>query len=76
MKKRYEWRVLTDDGLLKKPALLGPYYEQFNVNGYDGFESEDLAIAAYDRFKASHGYSVELEMVLVCFYSPEDANTV
>jgi hypothetical protein len=66
MKKRYEWRVLTDDGLLKRPALYG----------YDGFESEDLAIAAYDRLKVSHGYSVEYEMVLVCFYSPEDANAV
>lgn len=73
MKKRYEWRELTDDGLMKKPESVGPYYDQENVNTYGGYASEDEAVAAYEAFKASHEWGVPSELVLVCFHCTSDA---
>lgn len=68
MKITYAWRELTDDGLLKSPKKLGPYYNESDVNGYNGFDTEDEAIASYDRAAKDYGYSAPAELVLVKLY--------
>lgn len=73
MKKRYEWRELTDDGLMKKPENAGPYYDKESVNKYGGYASEEEAVAAYEAFRAAHKWGVASELVLVCFHSTSDA---
>ena len=45
MKKRYCWKKLSTDGLMKEPEDVGASYESESVNGWDsGFESEKDAI--------------------------------
>lgn len=71
MKKRYEWRELTDHGLLVSPPAVGPYYDRSGVNKYGGFDSEDEAVQAYGQFVKDNKYGVPSELVLVTFYIPE-----
>lgn len=67
MKKFYCWKVLTEDGLLKDHRSIGPHYNQDSFNDY--YESEEVAIKAYEDFKSKHDYSVESEMVLITVYN-------
>jgi len=68
---RYEWKELTEDGLLKEPKDVGPYYSRETLNGYGGFETEDSAVEEYERFKKAHGWSCSSELILVKIYRPE-----
>jgi hypothetical protein len=46
IKKRYFWKELTDDGLLKEPKTSGPYYDEVNLNNFGlGYESEEEAVS-------------------------------
>lgn len=64
--KRYYWHDL-DGGVLHKPKDVGPYYDSDNVNGWDGYESEDAAIAGLVEMIKKHGGAGEVgELVLVC----------
>ena len=74
MKKRYEWRELSEDGILREPKECGPHYDRESVNTYGGFDSEDSACAAYDAFKKAHKYGVANELVLVTFYAAPDVD--
>lgn len=67
IKKRYEWRELTDDGLLRTPKEVGPHYGKDNVNYYHGFDSEEDAIMAYEEFRKRHEWDFH-ELVLVTIY--------
>lgn len=66
--KRYYWKHLTDDGLLKDPEALGPYYSSVDFNSYDGFDSEEEAIKHYEYIIDSFKYGVEYSLVLITVY--------
>jgi len=72
MKKRYEWRELTEDGLLREPKECGPSYERSSVNNYGGFQTEEEAFKAFEQFKKVHQWVVPRELVLVTFYECDD----
>jgi len=72
MRKRYEWRELTEGGLLKLPERAGPYYSQDDINGYDGFDTKEAAIAAFLEFRRVHRYSAPRELVLIEMYVAPD----
>lgn len=71
MKKRYEWRRLSDDGLLKNPEGCGPYYDRDEslTNGSWGTEAE--AIDAYEDFANTYKLAAPNELVLLCLYAPQ-----
>ena len=50
VKKRYYWKVVTEDGLLKVPNKYGPYYDESKLNPYDGFDDEAQAVIALELF--------------------------
>lgn len=68
MKFRYEWKRLTEDGLLKEPSECGPHYDRSGVNSYGGFETEEEAVKAYEDFAKANKYGVDSELVLVKIY--------
>jgi hypothetical protein len=63
MKKRFYWRDL-DDGLLKEPQKIGPYYDIQELNPWDGFDSERQALAALSEWRGR-----ATEWVLVTTYT-------
>jgi hypothetical protein len=69
MERRYEWRELTDDGLLKKPQDTGPYYDTDNVNHYGGYQTEEQAIAGLKAYADRTRWGSTDDMVLVAIYS-------
>lgn len=66
MKIRFEWRELSEDGCLKTPSNVGPFYDSFNVNCPGGFETKDAAIErledlfSFDVFNAADLVLIEI----------------
>lgn len=74
MKKVYQWRELTDDGLLKTPRECSyDRYCSISPNGYHGeYDSEFEAIEGYKKYVKQCGeYRYESRLILVTFYVPE-----
>ena len=71
IKKRYQWKVLTDDGLLKEPEPLGSHYspDEFNPYHSDGFESEEDARIRLFELDGLHEFCVPSNLVLITVYS-------
>jgi hypothetical protein len=69
MDKKYVWRELTDDGILKKPEAFGPYYERDETLRFGGWDTEEDAVAAYKKVYDCYKYQVNSEFVLVCIWS-------
>lgn len=73
MKKCYEWRKLTDQGLLVEPDELGPYYDRMNVNQLDasgahGYKNEADALHALSKYLKELGDYAAEELVLITIY--------
>ena len=69
----YTWRELSEDGLLKSPRDLGPYYDSENINGYYGtFDSKEKAEIAYLEFYKKHPYNCSNTMVLITLSKIEE----
>lgn len=70
MRKRFEWWRISEDGLLKRPPLSGPYYQQY---GFDDFyDTEEDAIKAYqDMLKRDEYYTHRL-VLLTVWYAEEE----
>ena len=71
MIKKYEWRVLGDDGLLTKPKALGPYYDKvcFNKEGV-GHDSEDEAIKNAKEIREKYPFcDAALVLVTVHYFN-------
>ena len=65
---KYQWRLLTDDGLLKIPLNFGPYYDDVNINGYYGsYKTKSEALEAYYDF-LKHEFYVSDDFILVELY--------
>ena len=64
--KRYQWRILSEDGLLKTVPPVGPYYDEETLDGY--FDSEEEAFEAFrvycnhDPMMASGNEYILIEM--------------
>lgn len=68
MKKRFYWKELTDDGLIKEPKDVGPHYNSDSFNMWSGHESEEAAVEHLEGLKKSHKYDVNGNYVLVVCY--------
>jgi hypothetical protein len=66
MEKKYCWKVLSEDGLLKYHCPLGPYYSQDTLD--DVYDTEYEAVSALANFRARHEYGVDWRLVLVTMY--------
>jgi hypothetical protein len=46
-KSRFYWKELSEDGLLKEPRKSGPYYDEYEMNNYRGFDSREEAFKTW-----------------------------
>ena len=70
MEKRFYWKELTSDGLMKEPEEEGPHYDLDSLNDYgSGYESEAEAITDYEKFKKKHTFRAPSSLVLITEYS-------
>ena len=65
--KYYQWKVLSEDGLLKDHKEFGPYYNQKSFNS--SYKTEEEAVNEYTKFIEENDFWVESEMVLIKVYS-------
>lgn len=65
LEKRFCWKVLSEDGLLKDHRPIGPYYSQMTFG--EDFDTEQDAVEALSRWKKANEY-MENEMVLITTY--------
>jgi hypothetical protein len=47
---KYEWRVLSHNGILEQPRPSGPAYDESTLNEYGGFASRVEAIARLEEW--------------------------
>lgn len=75
MEKRYFWKDLSSDGLLKEPDPIGPYYDQISLNGVlgDGFETEEEALERLQYVQNVSGHFIG-HFMLISLYTPEKKN--
>lgn len=78
MKKVYEWREISDDGLLKKAEMHGPYYDTFGPNkGWHKYESKEEAEIGlsefFDKLKGQN-WTPTVEYILVEYYTNAEDN--
>ena len=69
VKKRYYWKVISEDGLLKPPNKYKNHYDESKLNPYDGFDNEEQAVATLENFlnNTEHWYSGG-QLTLVAIY--------
>ena len=67
--KKYKWMELSEGGLLREPKEQGPYYSKESLNEWDGFETEEDAIAKWEEFKECYKFGVPHELILISFYN-------
>lgn len=73
MKIRYVWKEISEDGLVKEPKSVGPYYSQENLNGWEGgFDSKEEAIAALRDFVKRYKYDTPRSLILIEEYYPRE----
>lgn len=74
IKNTYEWKELSNDGLLKDVADEGPYYSTESLNRYGGFDSKEEAIERLEAWSKRYKFSLCSNLVLIEFYGViEDA---
>jgi hypothetical protein len=67
--KKYAWKELSNDGLLKDVEDEGPYYSRESLNPYGGgFDSEKEAIDALELWVESYRFSIGSSLTLIIFY--------
>lgn len=56
--KKYYWKELSSDGLLKDPPKIGPYYDEAELNnyvhGYDTPEEAEQDLLSKKDFEGYH----------------------
>lgn len=76
LRKRYYWKIISNDGLLKDPPKFGAYYDERDLNGYSGFDSEQDAIKEFMHFNSLYEYEFREDYTLVCIYDVIDSDWV
>jgi hypothetical protein len=64
--KKFCWKVLTEDGLLKDHRPVGPYYDKTTFT--DEFDTEEEAVSQLMCWKKKNEYGMERGMVLITTY--------
>jgi hypothetical protein len=72
IRKKYCWKKLSQDGLLQDPPNFGAYYETRNLNVYNGFDTEEEAIATFIEFNELYEYEFRDDYTLIIIYSVTD----
>jgi len=72
IKKKYYWKELTSDGLLKEPKEFGAYYNTESLNSWGGHDSEEAAIEKLIEINKRHEYEVPSSLTLITAYSVAD----
>ncbi len=70
MEKKFVWKEITSDGLMKEPKECGPGYSTESINGWGGFDNEEDALAKLEQMKKNYKWEVSGDFVLVAIYSP------
>lgn len=61
LKTKYYWKELSEDGLLKEPPKLGPYFSPAKLNNFGcGYHSEEEACDDLLSEPLFEGYSLTL----------------
>ena len=68
MTSKLYWKELTEDGLLKEPKPVGPYYSPETLNQYQGFETKEEAIKHLESLTETYKYEIPSDLVLVKVY--------
>ena len=68
--KKYFWREISSDGLVKSPRDVGAYYNPDNVNKSSGFDSELEAMDALEKFNKNYPYEAG-DLTLITIYRVE-----
>lgn len=74
LKKKYYWYIISDDGLLKDPPKFGSYYDEEDLNGYCGFNSEAEAVGTFMEFNKKYEYAFRDNYTLITLYEAVDAD--
>lgn len=70
MNKRYQWFEISEDGLLRLPKDVGPYWDSDNINGkYDAYKTEEAALAGADAFIKRQTYVPYARLVLMAVFT-------
>lgn len=69
-KKRFCWKFITTDGLVKDIPCKGPDWNPYSFNEY--FETEELAIEALAKWEKLYKYAIYSEFTLITVYVRED----
>jgi hypothetical protein len=73
--KKYAWKELSSDGLLKDVEDKGPYYSRESLNPYGGsFDSEKEAFGALESWVGAHKFSIGSNLTLITFYEVSDGS--
>ncbi len=74
---KYEWRELTEDGLLKLPEEVGTFYESEELNcsecGDWAFNSEEEAVARFTHLQNKYRGSLREKYTLIKLYVKYEA---
>lgn len=65
MYKRFYWKELSEDGLLKEPKGCGPYY---SLNNYNGFDTEEEAVRHFKKIRKIYKYEAPYSLILIIEY--------
>lgn len=66
--KKYYWKELTDDGLVKEPKELGPHYGKESLNDHGGFDTEEQALAHLEEMARAYRFYMPSGLVLIAEY--------
>lgn len=66
--KKYLWKELTKDGLLKEPEVKTPHNFTVNLNNLGGYRSEEESVKAMSEFQKAFSNYLCAEYVLVTVY--------
>ncbi|MFA6199051.1 MAG: hypothetical protein WC679_01430 [Bacteroidales bacterium] len=76
IKKRYYWKELTGDGLMKQPPKHGSYYSSDSRLQDESFETEQEAIELLEDYMKCNDLTYWFaDMVLVPMYEYEQEKT-
>lgn len=70
--KKYFWKELTNDGLLKEPKLFGPYHSEESLNNFDGHDTEAEAFEKLFLINRYYPYEQLSNLTLIAVYDMDD----
>jgi len=72
IKKKYFWKEISGDGLIKNPKAFGPYYSTESLNCFCGFDNEKDAEDKLIKINKIYPHEIPSSLILVAEYSVID----